>query len=712
MTNKKKITILSVVILVILAIVFAVMCMGGKGNDTNDNSIRVILDGKDVVSVQYIDDKVVIPGSEIGVNKEYVTLDEVEDAGYIVTQNGKEITIAKIQDISGNIKDDVDSTNPTDNESNSGNNSNEQNGNQGNNSNDNQNENPNNQSGNGNNSNNNDSNNPNNDSNNNSENNTGNDSNNSGDSNNNQNSNQGNNGQNNNQNDSNNNQGNSQNQDNSHQHKYTSKVIAPTCIANGYTKHTCSCGDSYEDTYTDKLGHKYKDKVIAPTTANNGYTEHTCSVCGDTYKDSYVDKLPSQDTTHTHKYTSKTVASTCTEKGYTLYTCSCGDSYKDNYKNLKEHTYTHKTIAPTTESKGYTEHTCSVCGYSYKSDYTDKLPAHTHSYSVKITAPTCTEKGYATHTCGCGHSYKDSYKDATGHTYKDTVVAPTTTSQGYTEHKCSVCGHSYKDNYTDKLPEVHQHSYKIKVVAPTCEDEGYTEHTCSCGESYRDSYERATGHTYNDHVVAPTVDSQGYTEHVCKICGFTYRDNYKDKLPPEETDPGKDNEHDGNGMVDAGVFGQHGSESAPVYNGSTDYNSVVNKLNGYVFDVYGYRFFRNGLAQNDNQTMGTAKIVQNSDGKFGIAIIGWRHSYDSSATVNCQLNAVLEAFYYFTGSKDVAYRLWSVVDSIGINGASNTSGATYGFTETSINSTSAKLTYGSYEIVLDWSTGENTFWFN
>ena len=56
MTNKKKITILSVVILVILAIVFAVMCMGGKGNDTNDNSIRVILDGKDVVSVQYIDD--------------------------------------------------------------------------------------------------------------------------------------------------------------------------------------------------------------------------------------------------------------------------------------------------------------------------------------------------------------------------------------------------------------------------------------------------------------------------------------------------------------------------------------------------------------------------------------------------------------------------------------------------------------------------------
>ena len=192
-------------------------------------------------------------------------------------------------------------------------------------------------------------------------------------------------------------------------------------------------------------------------------------------------------------------------------------------------------------------------------------------------------------------------------------------------------------------------------------------------------------------------------------------------VKPENTQKPEDNKSDdfentqGEGKLDqseAGVFYPHSSASAPVYNGSADYNSVVNKLNGYVFDVYGYRFFRNGLAQNDNQTMGTAKIVQNSDGKFGIAIIGWRHSYDSSATVNCQLNAVLEAFYYFTGSKDVAYRLWSVVDSIGINGASNTSGATYGFTESSINSTSAKLTYGSYEIVLDWSTGENTFWFN
>ena len=39
-------------------------------------------------------------------------------------------------------------------------------------------------------------------------------------------------------------------------HDYQAVVTAPTCTADGYTTHTCSkCGDSYEDTYVDKLDH-------------------------------------------------------------------------------------------------------------------------------------------------------------------------------------------------------------------------------------------------------------------------------------------------------------------------------------------------------------------------------------------------------------------------------------------------------------------------
>ena len=42
-----------------------------------------------------------------------------------------------------------------------------------------------------------------------------------------------------------------------HTHSYTEKVTAPTCTARGYTTHTCACGDSYIDSYTNPLGHDF-----------------------------------------------------------------------------------------------------------------------------------------------------------------------------------------------------------------------------------------------------------------------------------------------------------------------------------------------------------------------------------------------------------------------------------------------------------------------
>lgn len=42
-----------------------------------------------------------------------------------------------------------------------------------------------------------------------------------------------------------------------HEHKYQTAVTAPTCTEMGYTTHTCSCGHSYKDTYTDAPGHNF-----------------------------------------------------------------------------------------------------------------------------------------------------------------------------------------------------------------------------------------------------------------------------------------------------------------------------------------------------------------------------------------------------------------------------------------------------------------------
>ena len=40
-------------------------------------------------------------------------------------------------------------------------------------------------------------------------------------------------------------------------HHHNAVVTAPTCTAKGYTTHTCACGDSYKDRYTNALGHSY-----------------------------------------------------------------------------------------------------------------------------------------------------------------------------------------------------------------------------------------------------------------------------------------------------------------------------------------------------------------------------------------------------------------------------------------------------------------------
>ena len=42
-----------------------------------------------------------------------------------------------------------------------------------------------------------------------------------------------------------------------HDYSYQVSVTYPTCTAQGYTTHTCACGDSYRDSYVGTLGHDY-----------------------------------------------------------------------------------------------------------------------------------------------------------------------------------------------------------------------------------------------------------------------------------------------------------------------------------------------------------------------------------------------------------------------------------------------------------------------
>ena len=69
-----------------------------------------------------------------------------------------------------------------------------------------------------------------------------------------------------------------------HEHSYTAVVTPPTCTEKGYTTHTCSCGDSYVDTYVDALGHAWDGGTVTkqPTATETGVRTYTCTRCSAT----------------------------------------------------------------------------------------------------------------------------------------------------------------------------------------------------------------------------------------------------------------------------------------------------------------------------------------------------------------------------------------------------------------------------------------------
>lgn len=90
----------------------------------------------------------------------------------------------------------------------------------------------------------------------------------------------------------------------SHSHSYSSKTVKATCTSGGYTVHTCSCGASYTDSYTDATGHRWSDwkTVKKATTSSEGKKQRTCSSCGKT-ESKIIAKVQGSSTSGGHKIT-------------------------------------------------------------------------------------------------------------------------------------------------------------------------------------------------------------------------------------------------------------------------------------------------------------------------------------------------------------------------------------------------------------------------
>ncbi len=278
-------------------------------------------------------------------------------------------------------------------------------------------------------------------------------------------------------------------------HSYKSVVTAPTCTEEGYTTHTCHCGDTYKDSYVEPLGHTpVVDKAVAPDCTNIGLTEGAhCSVCEKVFVAQEV--VPANGHTHSENVVENNVLPDCLNGGHyesVMYCTVCNIELSRTTVTVSALGHTEvvdKAVEPTCTETGLTEGKhCSVCStVLVKQEIVDAL-GHTE-VTDEAKAPTCTETGLTEgkHCSVCSTVLvEQEIVDALGHTeVVDNAKAPICTETGLTEGKhCSVCSAVLVAQEVVAA----RHNYTASITPPTSTNNGIAVCVCSvCGDSYSET---------------------------------------------------------------------------------------------------------------------------------------------------------------------------------------------------------------------------------
>ena len=212
-------------------------------------------------------------------------------------------------------------------------------------------------------------------------------------------------------------------------HKYVNKVVAPTMTQKGYTIHTCSvCGYNYKDNYTSVKKQLQGITITVKPSKTTYYINDSIDTTGLKVVAAYSDGSKSEVRGWKVSGSTAKVGKTSIQVSYTEGNITKTTSYEILIAE-SEHRYGNWSVTKkaTCTTGGTEQRKCSVCGKVESRS----VNATGHKYVDQVIAPTATEKGYTIYTCSvCGHSYKDNYTDVKPQPVKKTMVSITYDANG------------------------------------------------------------------------------------------------------------------------------------------------------------------------------------------------------------------------------------------------------------------------------------------
>ena len=147
-------------------------------------------------------------------------------------------------------------------------------------------------------------------------------------------------------------------------------VTDASCTENGSEERHCTRCDYKQTRIIPAKGHTFGEWKITKNVGcvTDGEQTRECTVCG-----SKETKVIAATGVHVYGEWKVTKAPTCTEAGVKVRTCTGCNAKETMTLQAIGHKYIASTVKPTYSAKGYTLYKCSLCGKSYKSNYTNML---------------------------------------------------------------------------------------------------------------------------------------------------------------------------------------------------------------------------------------------------------------------------------------------------------------------------------------------------